>query len=387
MKWLHAIKNGILSYIRYSNWVLILGCLAATGYGVALLYSASVTAGGGKSDYMIQLVAGLVGLVLALAISKIDYELICHFWPVYLVISLALVLVTFSSAGLMVADDKAWLEIPGIGITVQPSEFLKIAFIISFSVHLSRVREHLNELRVLIPVCLHGLAPAALIIKQGDDGTALVFLCIFASMLLIAGLRPFYFLLAATGVVAAVPLVWTFFLDDDKKGRFLSILPQFVEQYKDGIGFQQFWGLVTIGSGGATGKGYLEGGQLADYVPARSTDMVFTVAAEEFGFLGGLLLFGILVVILLALLHDALNARDAEGSLICGGILAMIGSQCLINLGMNLRVLPVVGITLPFFSRGGSSLATLYLSIGLALSVHYSSRVRVRESLFARRTV
>ncbi|NLN81217.1 MAG: FtsW/RodA/SpoVE family cell cycle protein [Clostridiales bacterium] len=381
MSFAKKIKNVISSYIHNSDWLLIVSCVAATMYGLALVYSVIYTSGAGLRDFIIQLSAFVIGLLAALAISKIDYDIICRLWPVFSGISLLLVLLTFTPLGLKVADDQAWLSIPVIG-TFQPAELLKITFIISFATHLSRVQDRINELRQVLLLCLHGAIPVLLVFKQGDDGTALVFVFIFISMLFIAGLRPIYFIVGMTLISAAVPIVWQR-LDSDKQKRFLSLI--FVDKYVSDIGWQQNNALIATGSGKLWGVGYLEGGDLPLY--ARNNDFIFTVAGEEFGFIGSLALLAVLILVLFALFKEVMTARDLQGKLLCGGIMAMIGFQSIINLGMNLRLLPVIGITLPFFSKGGSSLATLYLGIGVALSVYYSSKTRVHDTIFSRKNV
>lgn len=370
-----------MSYIYHTDWVLILACSLATVYGIALLYSVAHTAGVGVSGYLVQVIAAIVGMVLAIAISTIDYEWICRVWPILDGIAVILVLLTFTPLGLNVqgTDDTAWLSIPVIG-TFQPAELLKVTFIISFATHLSKVHDRLNELPVLALVCLHGAIPIGIVFLQGDAGTALVFICIFISMILIAGLRPLYFLITMTGGTAMVPLIWKV-MSADKKARFLSLV--FIDQYAQSTGFQQYWALVALGSGKLWGVGYLQGSGSNLY--ARNTDFIFTVAGEEFGFVGALILLGVILFVVLALLREVFTARDFQGMLLCSGILAMIGFQSIINIGMNLRLVPVVGITLPFFSRGGSSIATMYLGIGVALSVYFSSRAKVRNTIFAKR--
>ncbi|HIW73687.1 MAG TPA: FtsW/RodA/SpoVE family cell cycle protein [Firmicutes bacterium] len=385
---LKKIKTGVSNYIRYTDWLLLLLCTAAAAYGCLLVYSTAKTAGLGASDYMIQVAACAAGIVAAVVISKIDYDLICRCWPVLSGVAVFLVLLTLVGLGLNVGgtDDTAWLGIPmggGRYITFQPAELMKITFIVSFSHHLSKVREHINEFKTVVLLGVHGLIPIALVFLQGDDGTALVFIFIFASMMLVAGLRPIYFLIALIVVTAMVPLVWSH-LDPDKQARFLSLI--FIDEYKDQEGWQQYLGLTAIGSGQLSGLGFLQGGNIGGYtLYARNNDFIFTVAGEEFGFVGATALLLLLLGIVLVLLKDALRARDFQGTLLCAGVMSMIGFQSLINLGMNLRLLPVIGITLPFFSRGGSSVGTLFLGIGVALSVHYSSRTRVRETIFSKR--
>jgi rod shape determining protein RodA len=328
---------------------------------------------------MVQVISFIIGITAALIISKIDYELICRLWPFLSGISIFLVLLTFTSLGLKVADDQAWLRMPIIG-TFQPSELLKITFIISFATHLSKVHDKINEFRTVFLLCIHGAIPVLLVFKQGDDGTALVFLCIFVSMLFLAGLRPIYFFIGATGGASAVPVVWQL-MDEQKKARFLCLI--FIEKYANNVGWQQNLALIAIGSGRLWGLGFLKGGN--QYLYARNNDFIFTVAGEEFGFVGGLALFAVLALVLLALFREIIIARDLQGMLLCGGVMSMIGFQSIINLGMNLRIMPVIGITLPFFSRGGSSLVTLYLGIGLALSVYYSSKTRVHDTIFSKK--
>ncbi len=377
-----AEKRRFLTFLKNSDWALIVCCLLCSSYGCLLVYSVAVTAGEGMRGVAVQTGASFGGLLLAVLISRIDYLTLCRLWPVWTGISVLLVGLTFTPLGLNVAgtDDTAWLGFPTPGnpwITFQPSELMKIAFIISFAVHLNRVRETVNELPTLALLCLHGGAAAGLVFLQGDDGTALVFLCIFVSMLFVAGLHPGY-LLAAGGVcLAALPVLLTV-VDESKLARIWAIIR--VDDYLQSEGWQQATGLSAMGSGQLWGVGFLKGGEHGLF--ARNNDFIFTAAGEEFGFIGSLLLLLLLFGLIVCLFVNVVQTKNLTGKLICVGMMALIGFQSLINLGMVVRLLPVVGITLPFFSAGGSSVATLYLGIGLVLSVHYHSRVRNRGSLF-----
>lgn len=378
----HSLKQSVRTFFYYSNMRLILLCLAASVYGCLLVYSAAHSAGTGMSGVIMQIGASIVGLILAMLISQVDYEDICRLWPVWSAIAVGLVLLTFTPLGLNVAgtDDTAWLgvRIGSFRLTFQPAELMKITFIITFAVHLSRVQQDIRRFKTLVLLALHAMIPIGLVFLQGDDGTALVFIMIFLSMLLVSGVNLLYYVLGLAGVCALVPLAWTYLLTDDKKARFLCILPPYIEKYLGTTGWQQYEGLKAIGSGKLTGVGYLQGGKGFSF--ARNNDLIFTVAAEEFGFIGGLLLFVLLLLLLFELVRCVKQARDDLGGYICVGMLALIGFQSIINLGMCLRVLPVIGITLPFFSAGGSSVATLYLGVGLVLSVSFSQRAR-RKSL------
>ena len=372
-----------LRFIKNTNKWLLLSCVLCSAYGLVLIYSATYSGEGLSSGFINQAAATGAGLLAALIISQIEYTAFCRLWPVYLVPALILMALTFTSLGINVAgtDDTAWLGIP-LGsatpsFTFQPSELLKIVFIITFSKHLTAVQDHINRFTTVLGLCAHGLSLTALVFLQGDDGTALVFLCIFAVMMFTAGLHPLYFV----GVlVAAVPmgyLLWQH-LDAQKVGRIMALFHP--EEYLDTYGWQQYHGLISMGSGGLWGVGYLKGGGIGLY--ARNNDFIFTVAGEEFGLMGSLLLLFLLVALIIALLIAAVRAKDALGSHLCIGMAALIAFQSVINLCMNLRLLPVIGITLPFFSAGGSSVLTLYLGIGVALSVSFWSRVNNRPTIF-----
>lgn len=375
---LRSPKRSLQAFIQNSNLRLIVICLAITIYGCLLVYSASHGYGYGFGGASTHIIAAAIGFVAALLISQIDYDNICALWPIWAGLALLLVLLTFTPLGLNAVgtDDTAWL---GIGsLTFQPSELMKIAFIITFSVHLSAVQENIRSFKTVLLLGLHAMIPIGLVFLQGDDGTAIVFIMIFLSMLFAAGVNLLYYVVGLTGICVAIPILWSA-MSEDKKARILCIFPPYVEKYLQTAGWQQFEGLKAIGSGQLTGTGYLNTNNGSLF--ARNNDLVFTVAGEEFGFIGSLLLLLLLTLLLFELFRCASLARDPLGTYICVGMLALIGFQSIINLGMNLRLLPVIGITLPFFSAGGSSVATLYLGIGLVLSVSFSQSTRGRKAL------
>ena len=375
---LRSPKRSLQAFIQNSNLRLIILILAITVYGCLLVYSASHGYGYGFGGASTHIIAAALGFVAALLISQVDYDNICALWPIWAGLSLLLVLLTFTPLGLNASgtDDTAWL---GIGsLTFQPSELMKIAFIITFSVHLSAVQEKIRSFKTVLLLGIHAMVPIGLVFLQGDDGTAIVFIMIFLSMLFAAGVNLLYYVVGLTGVCVAIPILWSM-MSEDKKARILCILPPYVEKYLQTAGWQQFEGLKAIGSGQLTGTGYLNTNNGSLF--ARNNDLIFTVAGEEFGFIGSLLLLLLLTLLLFELFRCASQARDPLGTYICVGMLALIGFQSIINLGMNLRLLPVIGITLPFFSAGGSSVATLYLGIGLVLSVSFSQSTRRRKTL------
>lgn len=383
MRSLHRKENPLRAFAAVNDVWLMVCCLAASIYSVVLVYSDAVTSGAGARSAVVQAIASLAGFGVAFLMSRFEYEDLCRPWPIWTGASVLLVLLTFTPLGLNVAgtDDTAWLGFPPFvsdpWLTFQPSELLKVAYIITFAKHLTMVQDRLNRFSTLALLALHAGAFCGLIFLQGDDGTALIFVCMTLAMLIVAGLSK-WLLLAGAGVVAvAIPIVWNL-LPPDKLGRFLALVH--VEDYLKTEGWQQAEGLAAMAEGGLLGVGYMNGNRGSLF--ARNNDFVFSIAGEELGFLGALLLLFLLTAILMLILRNALHSEDDLARLLCVGVLAMLGFQTIINLGMVLRVLPVIGITLPFISAGGSSAATVWLSIGLVMSVARTNRLRRPESLF-----
>ena len=291
---------------------------------------------------------------------------------------LALLVFPFGIQRVDWVDDKAWLPIPFTSISFQPSELLKISFIITFAYHLSKVKDQLNRPKQLLFLCIHGAIPCGLIHLQGDDGTVLVMAVIFASMLFVAGLSWKYIVPVLAMIPPAAVVLWNFFLDDDKKNRILAIIrPELVDS---AITWQQDRGLISIGNGGLWGNGiFMETGQFR-YVPEVYNDFIFTYIGETVGFIGCIAVLAALAFLCIRILHNALHALDDLGKFICVGVFAMMAIQIIINIGMCLGVLPVIGVTLPFLSAGGTSTGTLYLGIGVVLSVYMHSG---KDMLFA----
>ena len=205
---------------------------------------------------------------------------------------------------------------------------------------------------------------------QGDNGTALVFVFIFACMIFTAGISIKYIIGVGGLSLLVAPIVWFFVLDDDKKNRFLVIInPDMAPAY---VKHQQTLGEIAIGSGQISGKGLWADN--FQNVPEVRNDFIFSFAGEAFGFLGTMLIIFILGGISLKILYNIKFCDDFCGKFICVGVFAMLAGQIIINIGMNISVLPVIGVTLPLFSAGGTSVVTIYLGIGLALSVYCTSK-------------
>ncbi len=335
-----------------------------------------------------QMIAIGIGYVAAVLISLVDYRSIGKIW--YIIGSIALLLtVSVFFIGMRVSgtDDTGWIRLPW-GITFQPSELTKICFILTFSKHLAYLSEkdRLRSFLGVLTLLFHAMIPVILIHLQGDDGAALVFALMFLIMTFAAGVQLRYFLLLLIGIACAVPLLWTSVLNEDQKNR-LAVLFSSDDSMFQTYGWQQYQGKVSIASGGIFGKGLFNGPRVAmEMVPYQENDFIFTVAGEELGFVGCSAILLLFLLMLFRLLKNSARAGNVFGKNICIGFFALISVQVLINLGMVLGILPVVGITLPFFSSGGSSAVCLYLGVGLVQSVYMhpkeSNRLSVSSGVF-----
>ena len=379
---LKKVGKAIADFIRYTDKILLLLCVFASSYGILLVYSATrytLKDGqwiSGTSKTMIMAV--LLGIFCAFIISLIDYDVIVKLWSLIALVAGGLMVLTlFIGRGPENgADDTAWLVLPG-GIYFQPSELGKIGFIITFSVHLNKVKEHISSFPTVLLLGLHACIPLLLVMKNGDDGSAILFLFIAALMMFAAGIKLIYFIIGGVLAVGGFAAAWLLdLIPTFQKNRFMVVFdPSFDPQ---NFAFQQNQSLAAIGSGQIWGKGLFQGNYTQRtpknfYVPENQNDFIFSVSGEELGLVGCVVLILVLLAICLRVLSVGFKAKNNTGFLICSGIAGMILSQSFLNIGMCLKLLPVIGITLPFFSSGGSSNVCIYLGIGLIFSIYRSS--------------
>lgn len=376
-----TIIRSIKNFIKETDKILLLLCVIASAYGCVCVLSATQnTAAPGERitrDFIVMAAAVAAGIIIALIISMIDYEFIMRLWPVIAVFCIGIMLITlkFGVGPPERPDAKTWLKVGSTGIFFQPSELIKIGFIITFGVHLEKLKNNINHPLSIIQLGIHALIPIALVIKSGDMGSALVFMIITVCMLFVAGLHWGYFLGGILLVIAALPLAWMFLLGNIQKERFLALI--YPELYPDVI-YQQERGMAAIGGGGITGQGLFNGTltQQNNGIPESENDMIFAVIGEELGLVGCILALVILTLIVVRIARTGKHDKIGNTKVMCYGVASMIAGQVIINVGMCLMLLPVIGITLPFFSAGGSSNLCIYFSVGLILSFYRYNQQR-----------
>ena len=362
------VWSRIADYMRECDKLLLFLCITAGSYGCVAVLSAT-RAEGGNRQFLMQAFCLCLGVLAVIIISQFDYRRTARFWPLVAAIALIPVLLTFFigyAPGN--TDDKAWLMIGGI--TFQPSELLKIGFSITFALHLGRVHSEINKIKNVFLLCVHGALPVILIHLQGDDGTALVFAFMFLAMMFAAGLKIWYWISAFGAAAIGAPLAYFFVLNDDQRARILSVFNMGSDPL--GADYQQAQGKAALANGGFFGQGLFRGSltQTKNGIPEGHNDFIFTCIGEELGMLGCMVVVILLFAICMRILKISKSTSDSYGKYICVGIFAMFAAQTIINLGMCLSLLPVIGVTLPLFSAGGTSLLCLFLGIGVVMSVH-----------------
>jgi rod shape determining protein RodA len=349
------------------EWSLVVAVLLVAGMGLANLYSATYVAEGGASGYFIkQAYYYAMGFALILVLISIDYRvLITLNYPIYVITILLLCYALFF--GSSVANTQRWINLGFFRL--QPSELAKLTLVIALASFFSRrdTSQGFGLKGLLIPMLLTGL-PFVLILKQPDLGTALMLAAIFGSMALFVGIRWKTLIGLALCTLAMLPVGWLYLLKPYQKQRILTLFNPDLDPH--GTGYHIIQSKIAVGSGLMFGKGFLRGTQVhLEFLPERHTDFAFSVWAEEWGFFGSLFFLACYCFLLLAALKIAASARDKFGVLLAYGVISLLFWQAFINLGMILGLLPVVGMPLPLFSYGGSSLLTTLLGLGLLINI------------------
>lgn len=365
--------KSIQNCVKYSDKIFWSIILVIALYSMLLVASVSRE---GFNYLTVQFISVMLGMLGALLLQTINYKVISKYYIwigifciLFIIYTLFMGVTVEGSSGV---NAKAWIKLPG-GITFQPSELVKIGFIITFAKHLSIVK-NTDNFKNIKNICLlgaHALIPVVLTHMQGDDGAAIIFLCIAITMSFMAGIPLRYF--GALMVLGAIfmPIAWNFVLADYQKKRIITQMNP--EGDPLNMGYQQIQGKLSIGSGGIFGTGLFKGPRVANnVVPIQESDFIFSVAGEELGFVGCTLIILLLLILIFRIGFIARKCNDTIGTFICFGFIGLILSQTVFNLGMCLSLLPVMGVTLPFFSVGGSSAACLYLGIGILQNIYLS---------------
>ena len=360
------------------NWILVILLSAIAAIGVLMLYSA----GGGSLQPWSQrhLVRFAAALAAMLALALVDIRIWLRLaYPAY-ALALAL-LVAVETAGMVGMGAQRWLDL-GV-IQLQPSEIMKIALVLALARYFHGLTsEETGRILYIVPPALMVLAPAALVMRQPDLGTAALMVLGGGAMFFVAGVRLWKFAAVAALGLAAMPVMWSV-MRDYQRNRVLTFLDP--ERDPLGAGYHILQSKIALGSGGLFGKGLLEGTQShLNFLPEKQTDFIFTMLAEEFGMVGCLILLGLYSLTLLIAFAIALRSQSLFGRMLGMGVAIIFFLYVFINVAMVTGLVPVVGVPLPLVSYGGTAMLTVMIGMGLLMGVdiHRDTRLgRYGESI------
>lgn len=343
-------------------------------FGFILMYSA---AQGNFSPWAYrQMIYFAVFMPIMIIIGLVDLRFWYKSTYLFYYIALALLLIVHL-LGYTAMGATRWIDL-GL-MKLQPSELMKICIIFALARYFHDLGDKSISLQYLIVPSIMLIVPIALIIKQPDLGTAMILLMLGVIMFFMAGVKKWIFIVGIASFAVAIPLIWQF-LYDYQKNRILT----FIDPSRDplGDGYNIIQSKIAIGSGGFTGKGFMQGSQSQlQFLPEHQTDFIFTMISEEWGFLGaGLVLLAFSVIIFYCYVI-ALNAKSKFGRLLAMGVVSMFFLHVFINVAMVMGLLPAVGVPLPLLSYGGTMMTTILIGFGLVISVHVHSRYHINNAL------
>ena len=363
---------GLMNKVWQVSWLYVLLLCALAGVGYVALYSA----GGGPEPYASKHILRFAfGLVLMLSIAMVDIRFVARFsYPVYAVSIVLLVLVL--RMGHVGKGAQRWIDLGGLQL--QPSELAKIGLVMALAAWFHRATwERVGNPLFLIPPALMVLAPVALILKEPNLGTAVITAIVGGAVILAAGLRWWKALLIAIPVPFAARIAFDH-LHDYQRARITTFLNP--ESDPLGAGYNIIQSKIALGSGGFWGKGFMQGTQGSlNFLPEKQTDFIFTMIAEEFGLVGGLVVMGLLAAIVAGGVAIALRCRHQYGRLLALGIATNFFLYCFVNIAMVMGAIPVGGVPLPLVSHGGSAMLTVMFGMGLLMSVHVHRDVEFKQ--------
>lgn len=362
------------------DWPLFIVAALIAVIGIVNLYSAtSVSTSASRSELYLNQVYWLVaGGILAVIVASVDYRHMERFGYVLYVVGVVLLILVFI-LGRDIRGSSRWIQMGSFSF--QPSEFMKIFLMIALAKYLHNdPRTEARSLRDLAGPAALTAVPVLLVLRQPDLGTGLILTLIFVSVLGLTRIRWQSIAVAVVGFVIAAVLMWNYGMKDYQKSRIETFLNP--EADIRGAGWHSYHARIAIGNGGFWGQGYMKGTQNQHlFIPDQHTDFPFPVFAEDWGFVGSMFLFSLYAFLAIWSVRIASQARDRFGAVLAIGAGSMIFWHAVFNLGMVLGVLPVVGVTLPLFSYGGSSVITILIGIGLLMNV---SMRRYSYSAFTR---
>lgn len=367
---LRRLMRRLWNVIRQGDWVLLLACVAASAFGCVVI--ASATAHTGSSRYlMMQIGAIVLGVISYLAVSAIDLDWIAEHrgWMVVFNIGLLLLLIPFGTD--FNSGNRSWLMFPFLPFSIQPAELCKITFVLILASVMASYQQKISSFKSVFSMVFHlGLLVGVNMLVSKDAGVSLIFVFIFVGMAVAGGISWLWMAFGGSLIATGIPLVWTYFMNNRQKNRILVLFDPSIDPLGIGPRYHTKRSLLSLTGGGLMGQGMFKGNRTQiGALPAQHTDYIFSAIGEEMGFVGCLLVLVLLGFIVFRVVQVGSRSQNYLRRMVCfGSAMALIFQICS-NVGMCIGVTPVIGLTLPFISYGGSSMLSLYAMLGLVSGV------------------
>lgn len=370
------LKPYIKEFFQRADIFLLVICILCSIFGITMIEKAvtGMYEGGwnmsAPAKYLaVQIASMILGIIAFVLFTVIDVDLVARQWKLLMLVDLVLLvaLVLFG------VDDgtgnSAWIRFAGIG--VQPSEIIKVIYIIVAARQMTYLKEYkdINSFFSVVQMAAHFLLVfGSIVVVSSDLGSASIILGIFLVMFFALGVRLYWFAAGGAAVAAAIPLLWNYFLKDYQKQRLIAPYDSSVDPEGWGIRWQTIQSKMTLASGRLTG---VEEGHTPSVFTGKHTDFIFSCVGENLGMIGCIVVILLLMIIIIHCVRIGLKSGRTFDMLVCIGVAAAVTFQTFINIGMNIGITPVIGITLPFFSYGGSSMVTMFAAMGLVSGIKY----------------
>ena len=364
----HFFRDGF----RKCDPILLLLCIITTAFGCLMIASTTLYTEVGPTRYLlIQILATVLGVLFYVIFSSIDANFFAEHRMAMVIFNtfLLLLLIPF---GVDINGNKSWLDFPLLPFNIQPAEICKITYILIMASVMAAHQNNISSISSVMHMVVHlGILVGMNMALSRDAGVSLIFVFIFIGMAFAGGVSLLWFLLAGGGIAVAFPILWNFLFDEYQQLRIKAIFDPSVDPLGIGVLHQTKGSLRSLTGGGMTGQGLFQGHRVQNgALFAQHTDFIYSAIGEELGFVGCALVLVMFALIVWRIIRVGTRSQDYMRRLICFGAASALIFQIVVNVAMCMGVGPVIGITLPFISYGGSSIVTLYAMLGLVSGVH-----------------
>ena len=378
---MRQLIDEIKNFPRRGDMILLLLCIVTSAFGCLVISSATAHTGSTRFLF-VQIAAICIGVMVYALVSSVDISFLSENrrWLAFLNVVLLLMLLTPFGTDKNTGN-RSWLAFPFLPVDIQPAEFCKITFVIIMASVMASHQDRISSIPSVLHIVYHlGLIAALNMVVSGDLGVTMIFVFVFVGMAWSGGVRLIWFALGGGAIAAAVPFLWSYGLKEYQRRRIEVIFNPEIDPYGMNERYHMLRSQRSLFGGGLTGQGLFNGNRTQiGALYAQHTDFIFSAIGEEMGFLGCMLVMIMLLAIVARCIYVGTRSPDFLRKMLCFGVAAALVFQIVINVGMCIGLLPIIGLTLPFISYGGSSIVSLYAMVGLVSGIHARPQRPVHE--------